>query len=407
MPKLLYISMMRLPTEKAHGLQIVQNCEAFADAGYEVTLWVARRFNTVEMRAVDDPYAYYGVNPNFKIRKIPCLDLFPLFAPDSKGAQIAFYVQMLTYVIAMTIAVLFTSADIYYSRDEVLLAVLSRFKAKAKLAYEAHLFSPTKRGANLQSQVIARVGSVIAITPKLRKDLIEQRGANPDRIIVAHDGIRESRFANTPDKNSARQKIGWDESAFIVGFVGRLQMIGMDKGVGTLIEALAQVEGAYLALVGGPDDMAEQYRQLWIQLGKPESQFLYVGHVPPHEVPLYLSAFDVCAMPHPHTTQFAFYTSPLKLFEYMASSSAIVASDLPAWSDVVTDGETALLVPPSDVSALQQAIQHLKDNPDLRAHLAQNAHKNVMADYTWSARAEKILGHIEDNTVGAELRSAP
>ena len=33
MPKLLYISLMRLPTEKAHGLQIMQNCEAFAAAG--------------------------------------------------------------------------------------------------------------------------------------------------------------------------------------------------------------------------------------------------------------------------------------------------------------------------------------------------------------------------------------
>ena len=38
MPKLLYISLMRLPTEKAHGLQIMQNCEAFAAAGCHVTL---------------------------------------------------------------------------------------------------------------------------------------------------------------------------------------------------------------------------------------------------------------------------------------------------------------------------------------------------------------------------------
>ena len=49
-PTLLYISLMRLPTEKAHGLQIMQNCEAFANAGCDVTLWVARRWNTREMR---------------------------------------------------------------------------------------------------------------------------------------------------------------------------------------------------------------------------------------------------------------------------------------------------------------------------------------------------------------------
>lgn len=397
MPSLLYISMMRLPTEKAHGLQIVQNCEAFADAGYDVTLWVARRFNTAEMRAIDDPYAYYGVQPNFTIRHIPCIDLFPLFPSDSKGARFAFYVQMLSYVLVMSVMALFTSADIYYSRDEILLVVLSRFKSKAKLAYEAHLFSPTTRGARLQTQVITRVGSVIAITPKLRDDLIKQRGAVPDRIMVAHDGIRKSRFANAPDRDSAREQIGWDKSLFIVGFVGRLKMIGMDKGVGTLVQALAQVEGAHLALVGGPDDMAEQLRHHWLELGLPESQFLYVGHVAPHEVPRYLSAFDVCAMPHPHTTQFAYYTSPLKLFEYMASYSAIVASDLPAWADVVKDGETALLVPPSDVNVLAEAIGRLKDNPDLRTQLAQNAYQTVMSRYTWSARAEAILSHITDS----------
>ena len=50
--KLLYLANIRLPTEKAHGLQIMQNCEAFADVGAEVTLWCARRVNTPELRNV-------------------------------------------------------------------------------------------------------------------------------------------------------------------------------------------------------------------------------------------------------------------------------------------------------------------------------------------------------------------
>lgn len=395
MPKLLYISMMRMPTEKAHGLQIVQNCEAFADAGYEVTLWVARRWNTQTMRAIDDSFAYYGVKSNFTIRRIPCIDLFPLFLADSLGARLAFYVQMLTYILSMLIGLLFIQADIFYSRDEMLLAVLSRFKQKTSLAYEAHLFSPSSRGAKLQRHVVQSVGSIIAITPKLRDDLIQQRDAISERIIVAHDGIRRARFEHMPDRHTARNQIGWDKSAFIIGFVGRLQMIGMDKGVGTLVQAMTQVDNAYLALVGGPDESAEQLRQQWHALGLPSERFLYIGHVPPADVPRYLSAFDVCAMPHPHTTQFAYYTSPLKLFEYMASKSAIVASDLPAWSDVVTHEETALLVKPSDVDELASAINRLKENPELRQQLADNAYQRVIAHYTWSARAKTILEHIK------------
>lgn len=394
MPKLLYISLMRLPTEKAHSLQIMQNCEAFAVAGAAVTLWVARRWNSPKMRQVDDPFAYYGVQPNFSVRRIPCIDIFPLFPPESLGARFAFYLLQLTYAIACLIPLVLADADIYYCRDEFILALLGRLKPRRSLAYEAHLFASSGRGAALQRSAATRVGSVIAITAPLREDLIRERNADPARTIVAHDGIRRARFANLPDRATARRQIGWAEEAFIVGYVGRLQTIGMDKGLGSLIDALAALDSAHLALVGGPDDMANALRQQWTARGMADERFLYAGHVPPDDVPLYLSAFDICAMPHPHTEQFAKYTSPLKLFEYMAAGKAIVASDLPAWADVVTDGETALLAPPGDIRAWSAAINRLRGDSALRNRLGAKARQHVMACYTWTARAETILRHI-------------
>jgi len=117
--------------------------------------------------------------------------------------------------------------------------------------------------------------------------------------------------------------------------------------------------------------------------------------VPPGDVPLYLRAFDVCAMPHPAATQFARYTSPLKLFEYMAAAGAIVASDLPGWSDVLQNGETALLVPPDNVEAWSAAICALRRDSELRRKLGDNAREQVMANYTWAVRAKRILAHLE------------
>jgi glycosyltransferase involved in cell wall biosynthesis len=146
-----------------------------------------------------------------------------------------------------------------------------------------------------------------------------------------------------------------------------------------------------LALVGGPDEIAEELRQRWIELGQDESCFLYVGQVAPDRVPRILRTFDLCAMPFPWTPHFAYYASPIKLFEYMASGRAIVASDLPSIAEVVTDGESALLTPPSDVDALAEAIRRLRDDPALRQRLADNAHALVMESYTWDARAKAIL----------------
>jgi glycosyltransferase involved in cell wall biosynthesis len=137
--------------------------------------------------------------------------------------------------------------------------------------------------------------------------------------------------------------------------------------------------------------MAEALRQQWIAAGLPAADFRYAGQVAPDEVPLYLSAFDVCAMPHPYTEHFARATSPLKLFEYMASQRPIIASDLPGWADVVQDGDNAVLVPPGDVAALSEALHCLRDDPALRQSLAAAAYAHVMAHYTWDQRARMIL----------------
>lgn len=400
MPKLVYFANIRLPTEKAHGLQIMQNCEAFAGAGTDVHLWAARRVNTPEMRGISDVWAHYGVRRNFQVRRVPCLDLMPFVPPDSRASQIMFYVQALTYTLMLMIAALFTRADIYYSRDTFSLFALSLIKPRRSLVYEAHMLASGRGGRWIQQQVVRRVGTVIPITRKLQEDLqklIEppSRQENP-RFLVAHDGIRKERFENMPSQAEARRQIGWPQEAFIVGYVGRLQTLTADKGVGTLVDALAQVGDVSLGLVGGPDDIAEALRQHWMKIGLSADQFLYAGQVAPDKVPLYLAALDVCAIPLPWTTHFAYYTSPMKLFEYMASGRAIIASDLPSIAEVVKDSETALLVPPGDASALAAAIQRLRDDSTLRQRLAEAAYAEVMAHYTWAARAKAILAKVSE-----------
>jgi glycosyltransferase involved in cell wall biosynthesis len=397
MPKLIYIANMRVPTEKAHGLQIFQNCEAFADAGIEVTLWAARRWNTPELRGIQDPFAYYGVKANFKLRRLLSLDLLMLVTRVSWRSALLFYIQEFTFTISALSAAIFSRADVYYSRDTLILLLLSFFKRG--LAYEAHSLAQGRVGKLLQKLTVRRVGTVIGITSALRQGLVAM-GAKPERAMVAHDGVRRERFENLPSRTEARRELGFPEDAFIVGYIGRLHTMAMDKGVSLLVEALANAwsrPGGFpssLALVGGPDDMAETLRQQWLALDMDEKRFLYLGHMPPEFVPLCLSACDVCAMPFPWTEHFAYYASPIKLFEYMAARRAIVASDLPAWEDVIKHEEHALLVPPSDVRALADAITRLHHDPLLRQTLAENAYQQVMAHYTWEARAKLILRKI-------------
>jgi len=397
MPKLLYITMhVRMPTHKAHGLQIVQNCEALADAGYDVELWVANRAQLKDLQNIDDIWSFYGVKQNFTLRRIPCLDPMLWFNANNRWwARFAFYVQMVTVLFMLLLRLRSSDADIFYSRDEAVIALLGLFYPTEKIAYEPHSIRPSKLGTWLQRRATQSAGFIFPVTHGLHDDLIKQ-GAESSRLAVVHDGIRAERFASLPTRDSARQKIGWDENAFIVGYMGRLHTMGMDKGVGLLVEALAQIDGASLALVGGPDRIAVQIREKWLSLGLSENRFFYTGQVDSNEVPIYLRAFDVCAMPFPWTQHFAYYMSPLKVFEYMAVGGAIVASELPAVHEILTHEETALLHPPSDLDALVRDILRLKDEPILRKHLGDAAQAVVLEHYTWAARAQVIVSALKN-----------
>lgn len=405
MTRLIYLANVRLPTEKAHGLQIVQNCEAFAECGIQTELWVANRFNTEALREVVDLYQHYGVQPNFEIHRLPTLDLLPLVPNRSDGwAKIIFALQMLTFACVAFFRAWVTSADIFYSRDLRLLALLSLIKPRRSLAYEAHQLAHSAISRALQRWVLERVGTLITTTAPLRADMLAllppQSAAHAHltrHSLVAHDGFREARFSNLPSQADARAQVGWEASAFVVGYVGRLHTMQMGKGVDTLLEALLQIEGVTLALVGGPDEMAEELKAYWVEHGLPVERFLYAGQVAPSLVPMYLCAFDVCVMPLPFTPHFAYHASPLKLFEYMASQRAVIATDLPSWADVVRDNENALLVPPSDPVAMAQAVRRLQD-ASLRVRLAQTARQDALAHYTWRARAERILQAILSHT---------
>lgn len=396
MPSLLYIANIRLPTEKAHGLQIMQMCEAFAQNGADVTLWAAARQNTPEMRTVGDPFTYYGVEPCFALRRLPTLDLLPLVPGRSDAvARVVFYLQLLTFTLSVALRLLFVRPDIVYTRDARVARVADRL-LPGRVVYEVHQLAVGRIGVQNQRVVVRQARAVVPITARLQADLLGLLGVASDhRFLVAHDGVRVARFANMPDLTVARARVGWPPEAFVVGYIGRLHTMNQEKGVGTLINALASVPDVTLALVGGPDDMAAAYREQWIALGLPSERFLYQPHVPPDQVPLYMAALDVCAMPRPFTPHFAYHTSPLKLFEYMASGRAIVATDLPGWADVVHHEMNALLVPPSDVRALAAAVRRLRDDPALRGRLGARARADALAHYTWAARARQVLAHIQ------------
>src|SRR3989338_4767794 len=106
--KLLYIADIRLPTEKAHGAQIMKTCEAFSLNGIDTELIVPWRFNHLK----ENPFNYYNIRGKFKITKIPSLDLVWL-------GRIGFLAHSLSFFFSVFFFLFFKKTHIIYSRDEL------------------------------------------------------------------------------------------------------------------------------------------------------------------------------------------------------------------------------------------------------------------------------------------------
>ena len=97
----------------------------------------------------------------------------------------------------------------------------------------------------------------------------------------------------------------------------------------------------------------------------------------------------VLVLPNRATTVSARYTSPLKLFEYLALGKPIVASDLPALREVLRDQENAILVPPDRPLALAAALREVLDDPALAERLGRGARADA-PQYSWDRRAWRL-----------------
>jgi glycosyltransferase involved in cell wall biosynthesis len=239
------------------------------------------------------------------------------------------------------------------------------------------------RLARREAQVWRDADAYVTITAGLAQELTARHGTRP-RVAVIPDGVRLRDKGDTQRFRVDRTKT---LSVPIVAYAGHLYPW---KGVDVLLEALVQLPDVHGLIVGGhaaePD--LDRVRALASRLGI-ESRVTFTGMVEPARVPDLLERADVLVLPNPASAISTRYTSPLKLFEYLAARRAIVASDLPSIREVVQDGVDALLVAPGDPQALANAIRRVVDDRALGERLSCAA-SELARHYTWTRRAERL-----------------
>lgn len=404
--RLLYLSAARLPTEKAHGYQIIKMCEAFVANGVQVTLihpHVKQKDPALEI----SPFDYYGVPPVFDIQTLKGIDGLAIarrISPDLSpyGFRLLRWTHLLNSI-RFTMPFWSNPQVCYFGRDLMTIVVLSWFRRfiRGRIVFEAHTLPASQMQLIVHS--LNRLDVLLTITVQLKRLFVEA-GVSERRISVAPDAVDLEQFQISDSRQACRQRLGLPTKRPIIGYVGRFQTMGQEKGIPELIRAMAylpviQGQEPLLLCVGGPLDSVPSYLDLAAQVGVPESRLRFVDRVPNVEVPYWMRACDVVTIPFPWNEHMAYYTSPMKLFEYMAVGTPIIASDLPALGEILEHEHNAILVTPGDPQALAVGIKQILTDSALAQRISEQALEDVRR-HTWNSRAQSILKAISNGLTG-------
>lgn len=381
---------IRFPIERANGIQTFETCAALARRGHDVRLLV-RPDTTMPAR---DPFAYYGVPPDGRLK----VERVEVAGPPA-ARRVASLAQALWKARELGRGAVLFSRDLGFAS----FYLRTRSGGGAPLVYESHGFAPVVSGARpdmlsgaaqsserKQERLLKReefvwrnADAYVTITRSLAEELRERFGER-GALAVVPDGARP-RLAEWVAKPMGRPPV--------VGYSGHLYPW---KGVDLLIEALAGLPDVHGLIIGGhpgESDLARLQARA-IELGL-ASRVTFTGMVPPPEVPRRLDEADVLVAPNPASAVSARYTSPLKLFEYLTMGRAVVAPDLPAFREVLDDRSNGLLFEPGSAAAIGAAIRQVIDDPSLAASMGRKAFETAQ-DYSWDRRAERLDALFEE-----------
>lgn len=237
-------------------------------------------------------------------------------------------------------------------------------------------------GRACERVVMRRADRIAAVSANAAEHL-RNAGAPTDRLRVVHNAVEVGRFAG-----ASPTALPFPEGSCVVAFTG---LFYPWHGVSHLAQAFVEVARARaharLLLVGDGED-APLVRKV-LEDGGVDGKVLMTGLVAADQVPGYLAAADIVVAPH--AVDEGFIGSPIKLWEYMASGRAIVASSAAQMSEVIVDEVTGLLVVPRDPVVLANALIRLCDDPGLRQRLGAAAQAETIERHSWDARLKSIL----------------
>ena len=273
-------------------------------------------------------------------------------------------------------------------------ALATRFeKRRVGVVLHAHMLRPLGGQSGLSRRFFAAgADAVVAVSSAVYQRLCRDFPHHPDFVHLIPNGVEMEHFAplvSAPaeaQRAAARRSLEIAGDALVLGMVGRLDAKGQRQLFAVLPKLTAHIPSLRVVLIGSEGRSGEQAAlTAQAQSGGFEKHVVFTGPRP--DVPALLPALDVLV--HLPTDE-AF---GLALAEGMAAGLPTVAADIGGCREVVRDGLTGFLVPPSDPDALLAALQALLDpvsGPVRRAEMGAAGRLLVQSEFSQALQISRL-----------------
>ncbi len=373
--KIFYVANARMPTEKAHGIQIAKMCEAFIQHGTDLTLVVPGR-DTVDL----DVQTAYGLKVPVPVQKISVPNIY-------EWGKLGFGIGTFCFMVGC--ALFFWQKKVKKEQfliytvdmDNVSNALLPLF---APTVTEMHTPKPANAA---QTFFFPRAAGVIATNELIKEALRTMFYLDERRLLVEPNGVDAAVFA-PQQKTAARAALGLPQEQRMALYVGRFYKW---KGLEILPDASQMPAGKGLEwyVVGGT---SEDFKKVSNTKELPPNVHI-IDSQPASAVAQWIAAADAVVVLGTKQNEDSYkFTSPMKVFEYMAADRPVVASRTPALASVLSERHVFFYDPDDAFSLAVVTAEAITNIPQIDARVSA-AHELVQL-HTWDERAKRILAFI-------------
>lgn len=386
----IYFIREELPKPEAHLVQSTNAANAAANLGYSTVLVYPdkgkKALNPVNLilpfrprKTPEKIRKFYNLQEKLKISPLPMpfpIDHIKTKFTNSNTIATKYYFPF--HILPKT--------KIVHSRDWNFIE--AAVKNGIPAIYEHHHHEDKPFAQEIVKNPLFQISVTVADT--VRESMIAN-GIPPEKVVKLHNGYNRLFMERHPEAAAEwRKKLLKNGREKLVVYSGALEQF---KGIDILIEVAKELPQVQFVCAGGKDNKVKHYQQL-AQENQVEN-ITFLGFILQQELASLLQAADILA--HPHCSgKAATFTSPLKLFDYFASGTPIVATRIISLREFEnTKAIAAWCEPDNPIEFTTSIKQVLETHP--RKMNGYSDSVDFVKQFSWENRAAKIISYVDES----------